>query len=96
MTNEISVNGISRNFESIKKVDSDGVEYWEARELMPLLGYDRWENFQKVINKAIDACTNSQQNEKNHFLDVTKMVSIGSGSQRNVRDFNLSRYTCAN
>lgn len=77
MANEISANGINQNFESIKKINSDGVEYWEARELMPILGYDRWENFRKVINKAIDACANSRQNEKNHFLDVAKMVDIG-------------------
>ncbi|TSC92376.1 MAG: DNA-damage-inducible protein D, partial [Candidatus Berkelbacteria bacterium Licking1014_85] len=94
MTNKIQPIGVNKNFEFTKKINDDGVEYWNARELMPLLGYGRWENFQKVISKAINACVNSQQDKKDHFLDVAKMVYLGSGSQRAVKDYNLSRYAC--
>lgn len=94
MDNELLPNSISKKFEDIKKNNPEGFEYWDARDLLPLLGYGRWENFQKVINKAINACINSNQNEKDHFLDITKMVDLGSGSQREIKDYNLSRYAC--
>lgn len=89
-----SLLGPHRDFESVKKVDTDGVEYWEARELMPLLGYAKWENFEGVIEKAKTACTKSGQRVENHFPEVRKMVDIGSGSKRQVLDFKLSRYAC--
>jgi DNA-damage-inducible protein D len=65
---------LNKNFEKIKKVDENGVEYWEARELMFLLGYNRWENFENVIKKAKEACFSSGQEEADHFRDATKMV----------------------
>lgn len=94
MKNELSIIGVIKNFEDIKKINLEGIECWRARDLMPLLGYDRWENFQKVINKAKNACVNSKQNENDHFLDITKMVDLGSGSQRAIKDYILSRYAC--
>ena len=98
MTNEIEPTGINKNFESIKKINNEGTEYWEARELMPLLGYDQWKNFKKVIAKAQEACKNSHQIVKNHFSDVGKMIIIASGTPREtartIEDYQLSRYAC--
>jgi DNA-damage-inducible protein D len=59
MSKEISIIGPHKDFESIKKIDEDGVEYWTARELMPLLGYPRWESFDEVISRAIRTALNS-------------------------------------
>ena len=61
---------------------------------MPLLGYERWENFDKVIQRAIDSCYTAGIPIVNHFREVTKMVRLGSGAQRNVKDYMLTRYAC--
>lgn len=81
-------------FENIKYVDRNGHEYWEARELMSILQYSNWQNFERVINKAKLACENSNISIKNHFIDVSKMVKIGSGAYRKQTDYKLSRYAC--
>ncbi len=70
------------------------VEYWLARELMPLLGYERWENFDKAITRAMESCETSGIEVTDHFREVTKMVSLGSGSKRGVKDYVLTRYAC--
>jgi len=71
------------DFESIVQTDPDsGTEFWLARDLQGALGYLRWENFVKVIDKAINACRNSGYDSSDHFLDVTKMVDVGSGAKR--------------
>lgn len=70
------------------------VEVWYARELQPLLGYVRWENFSVAIKRAIESCKSQGINVDDHFRDLTKMVSLGSGSQRPVQDFMLTRYAC--
>lgn len=85
---------ISNDFESIKKIDENGVEFWEARELMPILGYIKWQNAEDVIARAAKACINSGQDVDNHFTDVSKMVKIGSDSVRKVGDWKLDRYAC--
>lgn len=85
---------LNKSFEDIKKLDDNGVEYWEARELMPILGYLRWENSITVISKAMLSCQNSGESIKNHFRDVTKMVQIGSGTMREVKNWELDRYAC--
>ena len=72
----------------------DGVEYWNARELQVLLGYLKWENFEQVIARAKVACTNSGYSVENHFPDVRKMVDIGSGTSREIKDIALDRYAC--
>ncbi len=80
-------------FESVA-IEFDGVECWSARELQELLGYSKWENFEKVINKAKQACNNAGEQIANHFPDVRKMVEIGSGAERELNDIFLTRYAC--
>jgi len=70
------------------------IEYWFARDLQKVLGYERWENFANVIQKAKIACENSNIEVSDHFRDVTKMVSIGSNTQRPIEDIMLTRYAC--
>lgn len=81
-------------FENIKHIDEFGNEYWLARELMVALKYTRWSNFEKVIEKAKLACQLSENIVVDHFVDVSKMVSIGSNAQRKQDDYELSRYAC--
>jgi DNA-damage-inducible protein D len=72
----------------------DGVECWSARELQLLLGYSKWENFQKVIERAKESCQNAGELVADHFPDVRKMVSIGSGAEKEILDILLTRYAC--
>lgn len=72
----------------------EGIECWSARELQNILGYAKWENFAKVIDKAKTACEGSGVEVKNHFPDVRKMVLLGSGSEREIQDIALTRYAC--
>jgi DNA-damage-inducible protein D len=74
--------------------DIEGVECWSARELQNLLGYSKWENFEKVIQKAKDACLNAGELIENHFPGIRKMVEIGSSTERPVDDIALTRYAC--
>ena len=80
-------------FEQVSCTLND-VECWSARDLCLLLGYKLWQNFTKVIDKAKEACTNVGQQIENHFIDVNKMVVIGSGAERKVDDVMLTRYAC--
>ncbi len=70
------------------------VEFWYARELMILLGYERWENFEKTIGRAMDSCETSGIEITDHFREVTKMIIAGKGAQRPVKDYMLTRYAC--
>ncbi|OAV71367.1 DNA-damage-inducible protein D [Bacteroidales bacterium Barb6] len=70
----------------------DGVECWSARDMQFLLGYSRWESFEKVVEKAKDSCTNAGIKVSDHFRDVTKMISLGKGAERQVDDILLTRY----
>lgn len=80
--------------EIVKIIQEEAVEFWYARDLMALLGYDRWENFHKAIERAIDSCKASEIEPADHFRSVTKMVQIGSGAERAVKDYMLTRYAC--
>lgn len=81
-------------FEDIKHIDKKGNEYWLARELMPLLEYTLWQNLHRKIKVAMVNCINSNFDISDHFIDVNKMVDIGSNTKRKVLDYKLSRYAC--
>ena len=78
----------------VRSIKDENIEYWFARELMPLLGYERWENFDKAISRAVDSCQSTGIEVSDHFREVTKMVQLGSGSKREVKDYILTRYAC--
>jgi DNA-damage-inducible protein D len=84
----------SDTFEELRHINENGNEYWTARELYPVLEYKSWDKFKNVIGKAIIACTNSNQDIKNHFSHMGKMVTLGSSSPRIIEDYQLSRYAC--
>ena len=83
-----------QTFGDLKQENDAGIEFWYARDLQTVLDYSTWDKFKRVIQKAITACDNSGQPAENHFSQVVKMVRIGSSAQREIEDFELSRYAC--
>ena len=81
-------------FESIKRVDEDGNEYWSARELQKVLKYTQWRRFNDAIIKAKESCTNSNYDIQDHFADAGKMIKLAKGAMRKIEDYKLSRYAC--
>ena len=84
----------NKTFEDIRHIDENGIEFWYARELMLILQYANWQNFEKIIKKAKISCENSSINVLEHFTEVNKMVQIGSGAERKQKDYKLTRYAC--
>lgn len=84
---------LHRRFEDCAHTQ-DGVEYWLARELQGLLGYTQWRNFERVIEKARTACETAGQAVSDHFADVSKMIDLAKGAQREIDDIALTRYAC--
>jgi len=81
------------SFESIA-IDYAGVECWSARELYPVLGYAKWERFKDVMVRAQESCENAGESVADHFAGVGKMVTLGSGAERQIDDVMLTRYAC--
>lgn len=83
-----------KTFESIKHIDEDGIEFWYARELQKVLEYNKWENFEKVIAKAKIACKNTGISENEHFPDIRKTIKMPKGAEKEIKDYQLTRYAC--
>jgi DNA-damage-inducible protein D len=94
MTDREITNQSEITFEGLKKINEHGAEHWSARDLQPMLGYKQWRRFEDAIQRAIVSCETSGNDQKNHFAGVGKMVELGSGSERKVDDYNLSRFAC--
>ena len=84
----------TKMFEDIKHIDEQGNEYWEARELLHILGYVDWRKFNNTIQKAKTACSKSKLEEEYHFVGADKMITIAKGGKRKIPDYKLSRYAC--
>lgn len=86
---------LTSSFDAIvQQVQDDNTEFWYARDLQSLLGYTDWRNFLKVVEKAKESAQNAGATVQNHFVDVNKMVPIGSGAERPIEDIMLTRYAC--
>lgn len=88
------IHSLTTTFEEHAQETDQGVVFWLARDVQQLLGYFEWRNFTAVIVKAKTACEVGGHSVPDHFVDVTKMVDLGSGSQREVEDVMLSRFAC--
>jgi DNA-damage-inducible protein D len=88
------ISSLAETFEVHAQLTQTGIEFWFARDLQHLLGYAEWRNFTKVISKAKISCEASNNDIHDHFVEVNKMVSIGSGAQKPIDDLMLTRYAC--
>ena len=84
----------NKSFEDIKHIDENGIEFWYARELMSILQYSNWQNFEKIIDKAKISCENSGISVFEHFTDVNKTIKMPKGAEKTIIDYELTRYAC--
>lgn len=82
------------SFESLKKLNQHGIEYWSARDLQPCLGYSHWRDFKNAIKKAVRSCEQSGNDPNHHFADVRKQIEFGKGATQMVEDYHFSRFAC--
>jgi len=87
------ISRLHKNFED-RAHEKDGVEFWYARELQTLLGYDEWRNFEKVVEKAKTACFSAKQRVSDHFVDANKTIEMPKEASKKISDFMLTRYAC--
>ena len=92
--NEIIENYSDKAFERIKHIDEYGVEFWYARELISILEYSNWQNFEKIIRKAKVSCENSAISVFEHFTDASKTIEMPKGAKKDIIDYKLTRYAC--
>ena len=90
---KVTITKLNQSFEEYA-YEQDGVEYWLARELQELLGYSEWRNFLNAVDKAKESCKTTGEEVSDHFVDINKMVKIGSGAERKQDDIMLTRYAC--
>ena len=88
------INEKNKSFEDIKHIDKNGIEFWLARELMPILQYSNWQNFERIIDKAKIACENSGIRVIEHFTDINKTIKMPKGAEKTIPDYKLTRYAC--
>ena len=84
----------NQTFESIKHIDENNIEFWYAREIMFILEYSKWQNFEKTIGKAKISCENSGISAFEHFTDASKTIKMPKGAKKEVKDYKLTRYAC--
>ena len=84
----------NKTFEDIKHIDENGIEFWYAREIMEVLQYSKWQNFEKIIDKAKTSCKNSDISVFEHFTDISKTIKMPKGAKKTILDYKLTRYAC--
>ena len=84
----------NKKIENIKHIDENGIEYWNARELMIILEYKQWRRFENVINKAKETCKNSDISVIEHFANIGKTIKMPKGAEKIISDYKLTRYAC--